>query len=173
MIRTLLVSGYRGFDLGIFKDDDARIRIIKKAIRRDLERFCSEGLQWMVFTGNLGFEVWVLEVAKEMAKDYDLKLASLFCFSNHGDSWSSFNQEKLVAFKQADFVKYSFDSYENPDQLKHYHRFLLANTDAAYFCYDEEHETSLKYLYQMMLDSDYSIYQLNFDDLNDLAMDET
>ncbi|MEQ9810120.1 DUF1273 domain-containing protein [Streptococcus jiangjianxini] len=168
---TLLVAGYRSFDLGIFKENDERIAVIKKAIRRDLERFCSEGLKWLIFTGELGFEYWVLEVAKELKEDYDLKLATIFCFANQGDNWNEANQMKLSAFKQVDFVKYSFDAYDNPGQFKQYHQFLLANTDEAYLFYDSDHETNLKYLYHMMRKSDYKVTQLRFDDLNDIAME--
>lgn len=168
---TLLVSGYRNFELGIVKDNDERVAIIKKAIRRDLERFCADGLEWLIFTGNLGFETWVLEVANDMKESYDLQLATIFCFANQGDNWSENNRAKLEAFKQVDFVKYSFDSYEQPGQFKQYNHFLVANTDAAYLFYDEDKETSLKHLYQTMKENDYTIYQLRFDDLNDIAME--
>lgn len=171
MLTTLLVSGYRGFELGVFNENDDRISIIKKAIRRDLERFCNDGLEWLIFTGNLGFEVWVLEVANELKADYDLKIATIFCFANQGENWSESNQEKLAAFKQVDFVKYSFAAYESPSQFKQYHQFLMANTDAAYLFYDEEHETNLKYLYRTMKEANFPIYQLRFDDLNDIAME--
>lgn len=168
---TLLVSGYRSFDLGIFKENDERVRVIKKAIRRDLERFCSDGLEWLIFTGNLGFESWVLDVANDMKKDYSLKLATIFCFVNQGENWNEANQAKLSAFKQVDFVKYSFDDYENPDQFKQYNQFLIANTDEAYLFYDTNNETNLKYLYELMQESNYKVTQLRFDDLNDIAME--
>ena len=68
---SVLIVGYRNFDLGIFNDKDPRIKIIKKAIQRDLTRLLEEGAEWLIFTGNLGFEVWALEVAKELQKDYN------------------------------------------------------------------------------------------------------
>ena len=39
------VVGYRNFDLGIFNDKDPRIKIIKKAIQRDLKRLLEEGVE--------------------------------------------------------------------------------------------------------------------------------
>ncbi len=63
---SLLVTGYKSFELGIFKDKDPKVNIIKKAIKRDLKRFLDDGVDWMIFTGNLGFEFWALEVAKEL-----------------------------------------------------------------------------------------------------------
>ena len=58
-MHTALVLGYSSFDLGLFNDKDIRLKIIKKAIRRDLEKMADEGLKWLVFTGTLGFEHWV------------------------------------------------------------------------------------------------------------------
>ncbi len=66
---SVLIVGYRNFDLGIFNDKDPRIKIIKKAIQRDLTRLLEEGAEWLIFTGNLGFEVWALEVAKKLQQD--------------------------------------------------------------------------------------------------------
>ena len=97
---SLLITGYKSFELGVFKDKDPKVNIIKKAIKRDLKRFLDEGVDWMIFTGNLGFEFWALEVAKELQKDYPLRLATLFPFKTHGQNWSEANQEKLAAFKQ-------------------------------------------------------------------------
>ena len=104
---SLLVTGYKSFELGIFKDKDPKVTIIKKAIKRDFKRFLDDGVDWMIFTGNLGFEFWALEVAKELQQDYPLKLATLFPFETHGQNWNEANQTKLAAFKQVDFVKYS------------------------------------------------------------------
>ena len=63
---TALVLGYSAFDLGLFSDKDPRLKLIKKAIRKDLEAMAADGVSWLVFTGTLGFEYWVLEVAQEM-----------------------------------------------------------------------------------------------------------
>ena len=75
---TALIMGYSNFDLGVFNEKDIRLKIIKKAIRRDLESLAEEGINWLVFTGNLGFESWVLDVANEMKEEYDFNLATIF-----------------------------------------------------------------------------------------------
>ena len=74
---TALIMGYSNFDLGLFNEKDIRLKIIKKAIRRDLENLAEEGIKWLVFTGNLGFESWVLDVAIEMKEEYDFSLATI------------------------------------------------------------------------------------------------
>ena len=69
---TALVLGYSAFDLGLFNEKDVRLKVIKKSIRRNLESLAEEGLKWLVFTGTLGFEYWVLDVAQEMKTEYGM-----------------------------------------------------------------------------------------------------
>ena len=167
---SVLVVGYKAFDLGIFGDKDQRLKIIKAAIRRDLIYLLENGMKWLVFTGNLGFEVWVLDVAKELQEEYNFQLATIFIFENQGENWNEVNQEKLANFKNVDFIKYAYPSYENPSQFRTYNQFLLEITDGAYLFYDEENETKLKYLYRMMKENEqYHIKKLTFDDLNEMA----
>ncbi|OIB52298.1 SLOG family protein [Streptococcus pneumoniae] len=148
---TALVLGYSAFDLGLFSDKDPRLKLIKKAIRKDLEAMAADGVSWLVFTGTLGFEYWVLEVAQEMKTEYGFQLATIFAFETHGENWNEGNQMKLSRFKQVDFV-------------------LLENTTSSYLFYDEENETKLAYFYQKMKNQeDYFIKRLTFDQLNELA----
>ena len=131
------------------------------------------GADWFIFLGNLGFEFWALEVAKELQEDYDVMLATIFAFENQGENWNETNQEKLDQFKQVDFIKYSFKDYQNPSQFRQYNQFLISNSDGAYLFYDEENETNIKFIYQLMKEKDnYFINQLRFEDLNDIAQDE-
>lgn len=169
--RTVLISGYKHSDLGIFSDKDPRIPVIKAAIRRDCIHLLENGTKWFVFTGNLGFEYWTLEVLGELkSQGYSFQTACIFCFENHGESWNEGNQTKLAQFKSCDFIKYAFKKYENPGQFKEYNRFLLENTDGVYLFYDNENETNLKYLYhQILTQVEYTVKSLNFDDLNELA----
>lgn len=48
---SLLVTGYKSFELGIFKDKDPKVTIIKKVIKRDLMRFLDDGVDWMILLG--------------------------------------------------------------------------------------------------------------------------
>ena len=167
---SVLVVGYKAFELGIFDEKDLRLKMIKTAIRRDLIYLLENGMKWLIFTGNLGFESWVLDVAKELQEEYDLQLATIFLFENQGENWNEANQEKLDRFKKVDFVKFAYPKYENPSQFREYNQFLLENTDGAYLFYDEENETKLKYLYQKMKENEqYAIKKLTFDDLNEIA----
>ena len=169
-MHTALILGYSSFDLGLFNEKDVRLKIIKKAIRRDLEKMVDEGLKWLVFTGTLGFEYWVLEVARDMKDDFGFQLATIFDFETHGENWNEGNQVKLSEFKQVDFVKYAYPNYEHKGQLRDYQLFLLENTDGAYLLYDEENETKLKIFYELMKKKDsYITKRLTFEELNEVA----
>ena len=167
---TALILGYSAFDLGLYNDKDPRLKVIKKAIQKDLESMIQEGVTWLVFTGNLGFEYWVLEVARDMKEDYGFQLATIFAFETHGENWNEANQLKLSQFKQVDFVKYAYPKYEHMGQLRDYQRFLLENTNLAYFFYDSENETKLKFIDNLMKNQEgYRIKRLTFEDLNELV----
>ena len=167
---SLLITGYKAFEIGISTEKDMRIEIIKEAAKRDLIRFLEDGVDWLVFMGNLGFESWVLDLANELKKDYEFQTASIFLFENQGENWNEANQEILARFKQVDFVKYAYPHYVSPGQLKEYNQFLLGNVEGAYIFYDPENETKLNYLYRMMLEKEtFYVKRLSFDDLNDFA----
>ena len=167
-MNSLLIMGYTSFDLVIFNEKDIKVSIIKKTIRRKLINFLEEGLRWVIFTGNLGFEYWALEVAKELQTDYEFQIGTIFPFETHGQNWNENNQIKLASFKQVDFVKYAFEAYENPGQFRQYNEFLLENTEGSFVFYDEENETKLKNMVEKMKQSsNYEVYLLNFEDLQE------
>ncbi|MEX2805369.1 DUF1273 domain-containing protein [Streptococcus sp. H31] len=171
-MHTILITGYRSFDLGIFQDSDKRIRMIKKAIKKDLLSYLEEGAEWLIFTGSLGFEFWALEVAQELQQTYDFGIATIVLFRNHGENWNAANQEKLTRFKTVDFFKYCYDAYQGPWQFRQYNQFLLDNSDGAYIFYDSEQKTNLHYLVdEGQKRMDYPILFLTFDRLNDLLND--
>lgn len=169
--KSLLIVGYRDTDLGIFSDKDQRLKIVKQAIRRDMIRFLDEGISWFVFTGNLGFEYWCLEVLGELKQEgYDFQIATIFMFEHHGEHWKEVNQVKLAHFKQVNFVKYIYPRYESASQFSQYNQFLLDNTTGIYIFYDPENETNLKYLYHMVLKKEeYNQKRLTFEELNEVA----
>ncbi|EHJ57005.1 hypothetical protein HMPREF9318_01322 [Streptococcus urinalis FB127-CNA-2] len=169
---TILVTGYRSFELSIFSDKDPKIEVIKKAIKKELLRYLDEGAEWFILTGNLGFEYWFLQVAKDLQKSYQFQIATIFLTKNVGENWNEANQLKLTEFKTTDFVKYSFDHYESINQIKQYQTFLINNTDQSFVFYDEDAETNLKYFVaEMKHNKGYYVNQLTFEKLNDI-MDE-
>lgn len=174
MNTTFLIAGYQNGDLSIFSEQDSRIKIIKKAIRRRLIQLLDNGVDWFVFMGNLGFEYWVLEEVLRLKEEgYDCQLATIFCFSNHGQNWNEGNQVKLHRFKQVNFVKYCYDRYQDKKQLKDYQDFLLSNTQGIFLFYEPDYPTKLSRLYQAAKElTDYAIVRLTYDELNDLIQED-
>lgn len=169
---AILVIGYKKTDLGIFSAKDPRLAIIKAAIEKDLITLLEGGVDWLIFQGNLGFESWCLEVAKKLQASYPVQLATIFPFADQGSKWSEANQAILAQFKQVDYVNHSFQTYENPRQLRQHQEFLLKHSQGAYLFYDPEHETSLRYLDQAIRNQEnYQVCRLDFDRLNALAQD--
>jgi uncharacterized phage-like protein YoqJ len=75
-------------------------------------------------------------------------------------------------FKQVDFVKYSFPSYENPSQFRAHTAFVIDNTDGALVLYDNENETKLHYLIDSMRETpNYALDLIDFEDLQEIAED--
>lgn len=169
---ALLITGYNSFDLGIFDEKDLKITVIKRAIRKRLITYLENGLKWLVFTGSMGFEYWALLEAKELQKEYPFNISTIFDFETHGKKWNEANQQKLVAFKTVDFVKYAYEDYQNPSQFRQYNEFLLENTEGAFVFYDDENETRLHYLVdKMRATEDYELDLLNFEDLQEIFED--
>lgn len=48
----LWVTGYRSYELGIFKTDDKKIEVIKYALRQLFERKLDEELEWIISGGS-------------------------------------------------------------------------------------------------------------------------
>lgn len=168
-MNTILVMGYSNFELGIFDEKDPRILVIKKAVKRHFSHCLENNLKWIIFTGSLGFEYWALQVAKDLQKEYAFQIGTLFDFENHGQNWNEANQQKLLEFKNVDFVKYAYEQYENPGQFREYNQFLLENTDGSFVFYDEEKESKLKYQIKKMKNMpDYELNFLDFETLQEI-----
>ena len=60
-MKVIAVTGYKPFELGIFKTI-IQSRMYKKALRRKLTAFVEDGLEWVIISGQLGVELWAAEV---------------------------------------------------------------------------------------------------------------
>lgn len=140
-IKRLYVTGYRDFELNIFKEDDAKIAIIKKVLKNRLVNYLEQGLEWVLVAGNLGTEYWAAEVVNELKSNYStLQIATIYPFENFGEQWGEKNQMKRAYFKEkTDFVTAtSHHPYKNPAQLRAHTQFILSHTDGSLLLYDEE-----------------------------------
>lgn len=142
-IKTIYVSGYRSFEIGVFQEKDPKIEIIKNVLKKELLAYLDAGLEWVLVSGNLGVELWTAETIGELKNDYpDLKLGLIFPFKDFGSNWNEKNQLALEKIKSlADYVNsVSHQVYKTPAQLKAHTTFLLEHTGGSLLVYDKEYE---------------------------------
>ncbi|MGX6977842.1 DUF1273 domain-containing protein [Vagococcus elongatus] len=175
-IKTLYVSGYRSFELGIFQEKDPKITIIKRALKKSLKMYLEAGLEWVIISGNLGVEFWTSEVIPELKTDYpELKLGLIFPFYEFGNNWNEDNQQKLLTMKNnADYENStSHQPYTSPVQLKNHTKFLLEKTQGCLLVYDPEYSGKTEYFYRDALkfqaDEDYLMETIGMFELQDIA----
>lgn len=142
-IKTIYVSGYRSFEIGVFQENDPKIEIIKNSLKKELISYLEDGLEWVIVSGNLGVELWAAEVVGELKKEYPaLKLGVIFPFKVFGSNWNEKNQQSLEKINEwADYINsVSHQPYQSPAQLKGHTRFILEHTGGSLLVYDQEYE---------------------------------
>ncbi|GHH98230.1 UPF0398 protein [Neobacillus kokaensis] len=175
----MVISGYKPFELGIFKKDDASAAFIKAAIRKSLLPKVEEGLEWVLISGQLGVELWAAEVVFELQTEFpEIKLAVITPFLNQEATWNENNKEWYESvLMQADFVdSVTKKGYEKPWQFRLKNQFFLEKSDSLLLLYDQEKEGSPKYLYELAIEyqkkHDYQIELITFYDLQMIVEEE-
>lgn len=178
-VKVLTISGYKSFELGIFKNDDQAVTYIKKAIEKTLKGFVEEGLEWVIISGQMGVELWAAEVVFDLQLQYsDLKLAVLTPFLNQESKWNEANQEYYeFIVSQADIVdSITKREYESPVQFRQKNEFLVHKSDGVLLVYDEEKEGSPKYLLETarkkQQTTPYTINMIDFSELQTIVEEE-
>ena len=171
-MKVLAVTGYKPFELGIFKQDDKALFYIKKALENRLTALLEEGLEWILISGQLGTEIWAAEVAFSLQEEYpDLKVAVITPFLEQEKKWNEKNQEQYEAVLAAsDFTEsLTHRPYESPVQFKQKNRFFIEKADGLLILYDEEIEGSPVYMLNEAKKAqekrDFPIYTITMDDL--------
>lgn len=168
-MKSILISGYRSYELNIFNQTDLKLLYLKEFIKDRLVQYIENGVEWFVITGQLGIELWAGEVLLELKEEYpEVSLAVLLPFTGFGENWNETNKtmfEEII--HQADYVNYTSNKdYESPAQLKGNQIFSVRNTDGAFIIYDtmvgESADGKPKYLYELILQyQENSTYELN------------
>lgn len=97
MVKTVYVTGYKSFELNIFKDDAPEVHYLKQFIKHKIEQLLDEGLEWVLIQGQMGIELWTAEVVIELQRTYDsLKFAVITPFQGHTEKWNEHNQSKYA-----------------------------------------------------------------------------
>lgn len=171
-MKNAYITGYRSYELGLFSDDDIKVKGLRYFLKkREIERL-ENGYDWFLFAGQLGVEYYAFDEALKLKEDYpELKVAVMFPFKDFGSQWSEKNQLILQEYHQkADFVGYvSQEPYHSPEQLKRHQQFMLQSTAGAIVIYDDEVDSKSKYfLYAAERYKAQHDYELTCYDLYDL-----
>lgn len=177
-IKTLILTGYRSYELGVFQEKDPKIKIIKKSIKDAVIQYLDDGLEWLLISGNLGVELWGAQVIKELQKDYpDLKLGIIFPYEEFGKNWQEKNQQVLQeVLLTAQYVNStSHEPYKNPGQLKNHTHFLLEHSSGLIIVCDDEFPGKPSFFFKEAKEyadkNTYLIHQITMDDLQNTTFD--
>ena len=172
IIQRLYVTGYQSYELGIFSEQDPKVKVIKNVLKRELVALIENGLEWVMISGSLGTEIWTGQIINELKESYpEVKLAIIFPFEGFGSNWKEHNQLLLSELVQtADFVDaVSHQPYQNPGQFKNHVNFLLQHTDAALVVYDTEYPGKSKFFLgdveKYLEQNPYELLTITMDDL--------
>ncbi|MEC1521444.1 DUF1273 domain-containing protein [Neobacillus niacini] len=178
-MKVLAVSGYKPFELGIFKNDHPAVMYIKEALKKELIQMMEGGLEWVLISGQLGVELWAAEVVFELKTEFpDVKLAVITPFLDQESSWSENNTEWYKSIlAEADFIdSVTKKGYEKPWQFRLKNQFFIEKSDALLLLYDQEKEGSPKYIYEMAVqyqnNHSYPIQLVTFYDLQVIVEEE-
>lgn len=172
MTKVLAVTGYKSFELGIQKDQDPRVMIIKKALEKKLIGLLEEGLEWVIVSGQLGVELWCAEVCLDLQEHYDFQIGIIAPFEDQDSRWKEPDQEKyqLLTMTVDYFNTLYQGGYKNPSQFKMKNQFFLSKADASLVLIDEDHPGSVKFYYETIIkDTDHLTYTITPLDLEDIG----
>lgn len=178
MIKTLYVTGYRSFELGIFQGKDPKITVIKNVLKKELASYIEAGVEWILISGNLGVELWTAEVVGELKMEYpEVQLGLLYPFKDFGNNWNEQNRELLSkAESLADYINsVSHQTYQSPAQLKMHTKFLLEHSGGSLLIYDKEYSGKTEYFLKdaqhFSEREPYDIRLITMDDLQNSVID--
>ncbi|WP_040208419.1 DUF1273 domain-containing protein [Neobacillus jeddahensis] len=179
MVKVLAISGYKPFEIGIFKKDDPSALFIKAALKKELMPMVEAGLEWVLISGQLGTELWAAEVVFDLQVEFpDLKLAIITPFLDQEASWNEANKEWYASIlARADFIEsVTKRGYEKPWQFRLKNQFFIEKSEGLLLLYDPETEGSPKYLYELAIEyqnkQSYQIQLITFYDLQMIVEEE-
>lgn len=173
----VFITGYRHYELGIFKDSQPEVKVLRDFLRSSIIRLIEEGAEWFIIQGYTGIEMYAANEIIDLKADYDIKLGVLKPFHEFDDRYSESHKIELNnILAHADFHKFIFDRpYKDPSMFRAINAFITEHTDYGYIVYDSETETNLKYIFSLMLElnekNQYNIERIQFDDINTFVND--
>ncbi|MCU7556733.1 DUF1273 domain-containing protein [Macrococcus capreoli] len=174
-MKTIYITGYKPFELGIYKNNQPEVRFIKRFLQERIKAYIEEGLEWVIIQGNLGTELWAGEVVIRLKKHYPIKLGIITPFLNHFEKWNEENQlyyQKIIS--KADYINSVYhEPYKGGYMFSQTNQFIIDNTEGALIFYDEEHEGSPKYFKRTVVDfmteNNYTMDSISLFDLSEFV----
>lgn len=170
------ITGYRSYELGVFSNQDPKVKVIKYLLKKYIIQKFNDGLEWVITGGQLGVEQWSVDVALKLKKEYpELKVSMIYPFVKFGEHWNSQNQAQLhdLEMKVDFYASVSNQPYQSPEQLKNFQKFMLNHTDEVTFIYDNEYPGKSQYDYReankYAESHEYPLTVFTMDDLQDEA----
>ncbi|WP_151733253.1 DUF1273 domain-containing protein ['Paenibacillus yunnanensis' Narsing Rao et al. 2020] len=179
-MKTLLVTGYRAHELGIFDGKHQAIPYIRKALAARLIPLVEDGLEWVITPGQYGVDLWACEVVLELKQQYsDLKLGIITAHTGQEEKWKEEKQNeyrRIIAGADY-FGAVSNMPYDGPWQFRARDELLFRKSDGILLFYDEEAaEGSPKYFKERALklhaESGYGLYVLLAEEIQSIADEE-
>lgn len=172
-MRALLISGYRSYELQIYRENEPKLFFLKQLLTQKLVEKIEAGFQWFVITGQLGVELWTGELVIQLKEEYpDIRLAILTPYENMTSQWNTSNQSLFQKVcSGADYVRStSQKNYESPKQLQANQVFIIQNTQGALLLHDTMQPGKTKYLYELIKkyqeEHIYDLEVINFEQLD-------
>ncbi|MNB80297.1 hypothetical protein D3C75_270560 [compost metagenome] len=179
-MKTLLVTGYRAHEIGIFSSKHPGIPYIKKALAARITPLLDEGLEWIITPGQYGVDLWACETALELKALYpELRLGIIAAHAEPESRWKEEKQEefrRIVA--RADYYgSISKRPFEGSWQFRARDELLMRKSDGILLVYDEEAaQGSPKYIKQEALklheETGYALLTVTMEDIQSMADEE-
>lgn len=178
MIKSLYITGYKSYELGIFNNDAKEVTFLKQFISQKLSHYIDEGLEWVLIQGQIGIELWAAECVIELKREYpDLKLVIITPFLDHFSKWNEHNQlQYQTIVEHCDYQNSIYQQpYDGPYQFQQADQFMLDHTDLTILIYDEEQEASPKFFKRKLVDfaekTNYTCDIVTFDEITSFIND--
>lgn len=173
-LKTVVITGYKPMEMGIFKHNDPKVAFIKETIKRRIIALIEEGLEWVLVSGQMGVELWTAEVILDLKDEYDINLGILPPFENQQERWPEdlqmvYEEVTMIAdFYQPIYKK----NYEGPYQFRAKDQFLVEHSDGCVVLFDEETDGSPKFFLNVAKKKqDMSDYEILY--ITPLDLEET
>ncbi|MDC3415335.1 SLOG family protein [Aquibacillus salsiterrae] len=146
-MRIVTVTGYKPIEMNIYNPNDKKIAFIKAAIRKKIISLIDDGLEWVLVSGQMGVELWTVEVILDLKDEYDIKVGVVPPFEGQETRWPEHYQNVFQEISLVvDFFQCLYSGeYKGPFQFKARDKWLINKSDGCLLLIDEENPGSIRF----------------------------